>query len=519
MKVAVCIEIKNENRYIKEWLDYHYKLGFDNVILYDNNDYNGEDVKEVINDYITNGFVIYESIKGKTNFQLPCYNACMNKYHKKFDWMLFLDCDEFLEFKDNINVHSYLSQEKFNNFEQILVNLENYGDCGLIYDDGDNVINRFASKIERTFKNTLLATKPFLKLTNFKRQFYVFNNYPNCISLYNTTCDATGNKIFPTRILFGDNDECIIRHYKTKTIKEYIERHKHDCHYDMNIQLVAKKLKGFFEINNDETNLEEKINIIKKEFPWYTHCYNKCNSIDIVLNGDNNPLLEHTIKSIRKNLSWVNKIFIVSTDEKNIDNTISIDIKTIVPDEFKDKDIDIALFLHNIKDLSENFIYVYNGTLFNYNCFEKEFFRYGKVCMSPINIINIPNNHRKTCYNNSKLFFRNEEITTFEMMRQNKGNFGYMFSSACCPMLKSDNKACYQYLYKEITNNYKNINHLIYPTWYKIMYHTFDYIHTNVSLSDFENKIIEIEDPIYKIINIPSTYVNDNMIKILDKKI
>ena len=52
MKVAICIEVKNDNRYIREWLDYHKKLGFDNIILYDNNDSNGENILEVIDDYI-----------------------------------------------------------------------------------------------------------------------------------------------------------------------------------------------------------------------------------------------------------------------------------------------------------------------------------------------------------------------------------------------------------------------------------------------------------------------------------
>ena len=67
MKVAICIEIKNENRYIREWLEYHKKLGFDNIILYDNNDSNGEDVFDVIGEDIRSGFVIYENIKDKKN--------------------------------------------------------------------------------------------------------------------------------------------------------------------------------------------------------------------------------------------------------------------------------------------------------------------------------------------------------------------------------------------------------------------------------------------------------------------
>ena len=38
MKVAIIAIAKNENLYINEWLDYHFKLGFDNIIICENDD-------------------------------------------------------------------------------------------------------------------------------------------------------------------------------------------------------------------------------------------------------------------------------------------------------------------------------------------------------------------------------------------------------------------------------------------------------------------------------------------------
>ena len=42
MKIANCLLVKNENNYIKEHIYYYKSIGYDNVILYDNNDIDGE---------------------------------------------------------------------------------------------------------------------------------------------------------------------------------------------------------------------------------------------------------------------------------------------------------------------------------------------------------------------------------------------------------------------------------------------------------------------------------------------
>lgn len=36
MKVNLVAVAKNESRYIGEWLEYHQKLGFNEIIIYDN---------------------------------------------------------------------------------------------------------------------------------------------------------------------------------------------------------------------------------------------------------------------------------------------------------------------------------------------------------------------------------------------------------------------------------------------------------------------------------------------------
>ena len=43
---------KNENLYIREFVEYYRKLNFTKIIIFDNNDINGETFDYIINDYI-----------------------------------------------------------------------------------------------------------------------------------------------------------------------------------------------------------------------------------------------------------------------------------------------------------------------------------------------------------------------------------------------------------------------------------------------------------------------------------
>ena len=95
MVTAVCAIAKLENRYIREWVEYYLTLGFDYIILYDNNDINGEDLSEPIQDYIQAKQVEIIDVRGKIGYQVEAYNNCYHRYKYQVDWILFVDIDEF----------------------------------------------------------------------------------------------------------------------------------------------------------------------------------------------------------------------------------------------------------------------------------------------------------------------------------------------------------------------------------------------------------------------------------------
>ena len=73
-KVCICTIVKNENRYIKEFVEHYKKYGVDKILLYDNNNVDGERLENAIGEYIKNGLVETFDYRGKISqqYKWPC---------------------------------------------------------------------------------------------------------------------------------------------------------------------------------------------------------------------------------------------------------------------------------------------------------------------------------------------------------------------------------------------------------------------------------------------------------------
>lgn len=91
--LAIVAIAKNESDYICEWLAYHKLQGVEKVFLYDND--STDNMKEVMEPFITDGFVEYNEIHGKYK-QFETYTNAINRYGHLAKYMAFIDCDEFM---------------------------------------------------------------------------------------------------------------------------------------------------------------------------------------------------------------------------------------------------------------------------------------------------------------------------------------------------------------------------------------------------------------------------------------
>ena len=217
INVVLCVIAKNENLYIKEFVEYYKNLGIKKIFLYDNNDINGETFNTTLSKYINSDFIKVKNIRGKSVYQIVAYNDCYQKNLNKYSWFLFIDVDEFLYIKKNRTLLNFLSDDKFMNCNSIFINYNDYGDSDLIEYDNRSIFKRFTkSKYERCGKSLTRGGIKNAKINIHKPLF--ISNYCNSKG---ESEELYKDKIFSSKIMI-DNAE--IKHFITKSLGEFYQR-------------------------------------------------------------------------------------------------------------------------------------------------------------------------------------------------------------------------------------------------------------------------------------------------------
>ena len=264
--VGICTIGRKENLYAKEFVEYYLKLGIKKIIIYDNNDINEEKFEDVLVEYIKNNSVEIIDVRGIISVQLPLYNLCYKKYGEQFDYISFLDFDEYITIKDNSNINDYIYKEKFNKCESIILNWKFFGDNDLEKYDNRTLKERF-TKSKRTSKrgkNIVLTGIPNLLIIS------------TLIIGINTNyfCDSNGRRIYPNNLMDFNppyDPEAWVNHYYTKTVEEFCNKiEKGDVHYSKNhpqfLNILKNKVNRFIKFNKvtfDKLKKLEKCSGIK----------------------------------------------------------------------------------------------------------------------------------------------------------------------------------------------------------------------------------------------------------------
>lgn len=261
-----------ENLYLREWVEYHKALGFDRIVLYDNNLPDGERPEEVIGDYVRSGYVLLRDYRGRTCCQNRAYRHAYTRWASRYDWVAFFDVDEYLTFADKSSVQEWLDQPKFRGFTSVVVNWMCYSDNGIVEfsREGDcSCLNRFTMPVmpidfKRNYPDIPENNhvKSFLRGGMFRPIVTKITNPHFAKILGGKYCDACGNRLpGPSPFSPMNYEEAWMRHFATKTIHEYINKiRRGDA---TKILEEAEKLrwaKGFFAYNEVT---EEKVRIME----------------------------------------------------------------------------------------------------------------------------------------------------------------------------------------------------------------------------------------------------------------
>ena len=259
--ICICSISKKENLYIREFVEYYFLLGIKKIIIYDNNDIDGEKLEEVISDFIINKFVEIIDVRGLTSIQIPIYNYCYQRNKDIFDWIGFVDIDEYVYIKNNNNINSFIYKKTFSKCELIFLNWLIYNDNDIIKYKNKPLAERF--KKAKTFFN---QGKSFVR-GGFKNLLMPSTHIPGInINYY---CNSNGKRIYPKDFFSNQIEnmpQAYIKHYYTKTVEEFCKKIiKGNAHFNINhpdyIGSIKDRVRLFFLWNEIS---EYKINILEK---------------------------------------------------------------------------------------------------------------------------------------------------------------------------------------------------------------------------------------------------------------
>jgi protein-L-isoaspartate O-methyltransferase len=142
-KVILCAIAKNESAYLVEWISYHkFIVGFDEVLIYEND--STDDSNSLLQELQKLGLCQYITWNRKAGIppQQTAYNHAIKTQKNIYQWICFLDLDEFLVLKKYNSIHDCISH--FQHFaDSISLNWRGFGSSFHDFYSPEPVMKRF----------------------------------------------------------------------------------------------------------------------------------------------------------------------------------------------------------------------------------------------------------------------------------------------------------------------------------------------------------------------------------------
>lgn len=255
MKSIICAIVKNEQRYIREWVEHYLKQGFDKIYIFE--DYGSNTHSNELQDYIDSDKVELTSLadskfipchKKGTMVQGHLYSKFLQKCRDEHlaDWCGFFDVDEFIMFEDGWDLNKL--EEEFSQYGGILLSWKLYGANGHIKRPIGNVLDNYKQHLPEgsTLDGTLWCNVKSLvnvhKCSGIRRPIHVFQD-----------CRFTDHK-------YSDKGSLVfckawINHYYSKSWEDYLDR----IFSRGNMQNNFRCLDKFFVVNPEFNSMKEKM--------------------------------------------------------------------------------------------------------------------------------------------------------------------------------------------------------------------------------------------------------------------
>ena len=123
--VAICLRFRDEARYLNEWISYYLAAGVTHFFLYNN--FSNDDFGAALAKYITAGQVTLIDWPHKPASP-GAEEDCITRSIGRYEWVGFLDADEFVVISDGRSIPDYLND--FENVPGVALHWHYFGSNG-----------------------------------------------------------------------------------------------------------------------------------------------------------------------------------------------------------------------------------------------------------------------------------------------------------------------------------------------------------------------------------------------------
>lgn len=235
MKSAILAVSSHEGKYLRDWLDYHYALGFSHVFLFDS--CLDHETFKVCQPYAWNGALTFIPALGKP-IQWEAYARGFSFTANHFDWVMVIDLDEYLVLKkhDSINelIHDIEARDLTKKIGSISFPWSCFGSSGHEKFEDVPVWKRFTHRVDyegahgHTRHVKSLVRPESVRFVNDPHFFHVSGDYK---------CVDTNFRQIHTSEFKWDNipdNVALINHYVLKSAEEWgwkMHRGSADLHH------------------------------------------------------------------------------------------------------------------------------------------------------------------------------------------------------------------------------------------------------------------------------------------------
>lgn len=263
---AICAIIKDEHIFLEEWIEWHLGLGFDAIHLFE--DKGSKSHEEICEKYSNVYLRRYEDDdevmfilqdQGSSQRQLSLYDWFARKYKGAYNWVAFIDIDEFFFFSEGYDLNKLCKE--FENYKSVLLNWRMMGANGHIDRPEGDITKAYTKECGSVVSiDKEWMYKSFVNLDKFEG----FHNLHRAYGSVNTHFSPNYKQLH--------YDKAWLNHYFTKSWEDWCER----IFKRGGTLRGHRKLADFFLCNTDMAHLKnELITSVAHRIPTDTYWIDK----------------------------------------------------------------------------------------------------------------------------------------------------------------------------------------------------------------------------------------------------